>query len=243
MGWGRSRGSSRTGGGCSVRARSIERSRYGSRSSGAAMDAAAGLLADGDCFGHSERSLIDGRAIDGPSRFVFGAAGWGICRTPGAINRIGTESFTHMDGVPWIEDARHWVSREQRARFVAIPLPALRRNRTPGRQAFAWAGDPPNDAGRSRTAGAPRARAANRLSAPASIVDLLQHLGSVQARSASGCDVRWPPRGWPCRRSEDQVRPRRPPVDDRRIRALYRLGHTLDVIAALPGGTGVVKLS
>ncbi|MHC2106751.1 hypothetical protein [Methylobacterium sp. CM6246] len=44
--------------------------------------------------------MIDGRAIDGPSRFVFGAAGWGIRRKPGAIDRIGCRGSSERDAAP-----------------------------------------------------------------------------------------------------------------------------------------------
>ena len=59
-----------------------------------------------------EHELFSGRRIEVPASFIAGAADWGICQTPGALEAM-EERAADWAGTWLVDGAGHWVQQEQ----------------------------------------------------------------------------------------------------------------------------------
>jgi pimeloyl-ACP methyl ester carboxylesterase len=69
---------------------------------------------------------LAGRTIDVPSRFIAGAADWGIYQKPGEFERMQSQACTDMRGCYLVEGAGHWVQQEQAEAVNRLLLDFLR---------------------------------------------------------------------------------------------------------------------
>jgi pimeloyl-ACP methyl ester carboxylesterase len=61
----------------------------------------------------AEMQTFSGRTIDVPCQFIAGKSNWGVCQTPGAVDKIRNSACTHIVGFHLLDGAGHWVQQEQ----------------------------------------------------------------------------------------------------------------------------------
>ena len=61
----------------------------------------------------ADLTLFSGKVIDVPSMFISGQSDWGTHQTPGALDTMREQAFSHMTGVRQVPGAGHWVQQEQ----------------------------------------------------------------------------------------------------------------------------------
>lgn len=74
---------------------------------------------------YQELSLFSGRRIEVPSAFVAGKADWGIFQSPGAFEKMKSQSCTALLMCKQIEGAGHWVQQERPEEATASILEFL----------------------------------------------------------------------------------------------------------------------
>ncbi len=62
---------------------------------------------------YQELSLFSGRRIEVPSAFIAGKADWGVFQSPGAFEKMQSQSCTDLRMCKLIEGAGHWVQQER----------------------------------------------------------------------------------------------------------------------------------
>jgi len=61
----------------------------------------------------AEIQTFSSRTINVPSRFIAGKSDWGVCQTPGAVDRMRSSACTRMVGFHLVDHAGHGVQQEQ----------------------------------------------------------------------------------------------------------------------------------
>lgn len=74
---------------------------------------------------YQELSLFSGRRIEVPSAFIAGKADWGIYQSPGAFEKMVSQSCTTLLMCKQIEGAGHWVQQERPEEATAAILEFL----------------------------------------------------------------------------------------------------------------------
>ena len=77
----------------------------------------------------AELQMFDGAAVQVPSCFIGGAADWGVYQSPGAFERMQSETCARMIGVHLLPGAGHWVQQEQAEQTSSLLLEFLHRAR------------------------------------------------------------------------------------------------------------------
>ena len=78
-----------------------------------------------DIHQFEELALFSGRRIEVPSAFVAGESDWGIFQSPGAFEKMKSQSCTALLMCKQIEGAGHWVQQEQPEAITASILEFL----------------------------------------------------------------------------------------------------------------------